>query len=196
VHVSADGRISFASGTAIFAVDQDLQIVGWNEAAERLTGISAAEAAGRPCWDVIRGLDADGNLVCHKGCSRARIVREGHCLPATELVARLPAGSLPLALETIAVTGDGRPLFLHVMRPAPAQPNGRHDEPPSPAPQLTRRQAEILGLLAEGKSAAAIAAGLDLRLSTVRNHISALLRELDAHSQLEAVARARALALL
>jgi DNA-binding CsgD family transcriptional regulator len=195
VHV-ADGRISFASGTAIFAVDRDLQIVGWNEAAERLTGVPAAEAAGRPCWDVIRGRDADGNLVCHRGCSRARIVREGHCLPATELVARLPSGSQPLTLETIAVTGEDRPLFLHVMRPAPARPEGPGQEPCSPVPRLTRRQTEILGFLAEGKAASTIAADLGLRISTVRNHISAVLRELDAHSQLEAVARARALALL
>jgi DNA-binding NarL/FixJ family response regulator len=63
-------------------------------------------------------------------------------------------------------------------------------------PRLTRRQTEILGFLAEGKAASTIAADLGLRISTVRNHISAVLRELDAHSQLEAVARARALALL
>lgn len=48
----------------------------------------------------------------------------------------------------------------------------------------------------EGESAKAIAGELGIRLATVRNHISAVLCEPGAHSQLEAVARARERALL
>ena len=40
-----------------------------------------------------------------------------------------------------------------------------------------------------------IAGRLTLSEATVRNHVRAILRELGAHSQLEAVARARALPL-
>jgi DNA-binding NarL/FixJ family response regulator len=65
------------------------------------------------------------------------------------------------------------------------------DDPPS----LTRRQREILYLLVEGVRVKQIAARLTLSETTVRNHIRAILRELGAHSQLEAVARARALSL-
>jgi DNA-binding CsgD family transcriptional regulator len=194
--MAAAGPISFASGTPIFAVDGELRIVTWNEAAERLPGIPAAAAAGRPCWDVIRGLDDRGNLVCHKGCSRARIVREGRPLPATKLTAHTPGGPRRLALETIAVSEDDRTLFLHVMRDAPQPAAAAGPSPQGPPPHLTARQQEILLLLAEGRPAKAIASELGLRLTTVRNHISALLRELGAHSQLEAVARARDLALL
>jgi GAF domain-containing protein/DNA-binding CsgD family transcriptional regulator len=64
------------------------------------------------------------------------------------------------------------------------------------APDLTRRQAEVLNLLGEGRSARQIAAELHLSQDTVRNHIRAVKHALDARSQLEAVARARKLGLL
>jgi PAS domain S-box-containing protein len=59
------------------------------------------------------------------------------------------------------------------------------------APQnivLTRRQNEILQLLAEGASTDSIAAMLHLSKETVRNHVRNILRALGAHSRLEAVA--------
>lgn len=45
--------------------------------------------------------------------------------------------------------------------------------------------------MSQGVRAREIAARLGLSQTTVRNHIRALLRRLDSHSQLEAVARAR-----
>lgn len=73
--------------------------------------------------------------------------------------------------------------------------------PPSEAasglhPQLTRRQREILDLIAAGRSTAEIARELTLAPDTVRNHLRNLLRELDAHSRVEAVANAQRLGLL
>ena len=65
--------------------------------------------------------------------------------------------------------------------------------PPQP---LSPRQREVLGLLARGVRARDIGARLGLSEATVRNHIRALLRRLDCHSQLQAVARARDLQLL
>jgi DNA-binding NarL/FixJ family response regulator len=58
-------------------------------------------------------------------------------------------------------------------------------------PRLSPRQREILTLLDQGIVVRAIAVRLGLTESTVRNHVSALLRRLGCHSQLEAVARAR-----
>ena len=68
--------------------------------------------------------------------------------------------------------------------------------PSADAPDLTRRQAEVLNLLGEGRSARHIAAELHLSEATVRNHIRAVKHALDARSQLEAIARARKLGLL
>lgn len=75
-------------------------------------------------------------------------------------------------------------------------PDGALPQPAGDAPDLTRRQREVLGLLGEGRSAKHIAADLHLSEDTVRNHIRAVKHALDARSQLEAIARARKLGLL
>lgn len=52
---------------------------------------------------------------------------------------------------------------------------------------LTKRETDVLLLLASGKSASEIAEELFLSLNTSRNHIAAILNKLGANSQLEAV---------
>ena len=182
----------FSSQAALMVFDDDLRVLCWNDGAEALTGIPAAEAVGRPCWKVIAGEDDAGGIVCHRGCSRARIVREGRCLPAEVLHARTATGRRRIALETIAAEGEEGTLFIHVMRDAPVEePVSEAAATPGPRPQLTPRQHEILALLAQGRPPKLIALELGLMETTVRNHIRLLLLALGAHSQLEAVARAR-----
>ncbi len=66
------------------------------------------------------------------------------------------------------------------------------DEPPGPPhPHLTPRQAEVLRLLELGRSTEQIAQELHLSSETVRNHIRHLMRALNAHPRLEAVAIGR-----
>jgi PAS domain S-box-containing protein len=60
--------------------------------------------------------------------------------------------------------------------------------PPHPHPRLTPRQNQVLHLLAHGHSTAQIAQELHLSIDTVRNHIRRMLRALDAHSRIEALA--------
>jgi len=67
----------------------------------------------------------------------------------------------------------------------------KHREPgeaPQAHPHLTPRQNEILHLLAHGRSTTQIAEELHLSIDTVRNHIRRLLRALDVHSRIEALA--------
>ena len=52
---------------------------------------------------------------------------------------------------------------------------------------LTAREREILGLLAQGLANAVIAGQLFLSVNTVRNYVQAILTKLNAHSKLEAV---------
>jgi len=189
--VSDQALSSFASATAIFVFDEKLRVGCWNDGAEALTGIPPSEALGRPCWEVIGGHDDDGQLVCHPGCSRARLVREGRCVAATNLHVRTRGGRRRLAVETITTIGGSDRLFLHVLRDSPSPPPETRAAPAGPPPRLTPRQLEILGLLAEGQPVKTIARRLGLMETTVRNHIRMLFLALGAHSQLEAVARAR-----
>lgn len=181
------------SGTAVFRTDGDNLIRDWNRECERVTGITAEEAEGRACWDVIAGRDADGGIVCHPGCSVARLAKQGWPVRCTDLHMRTRYGPKRVAISTIVLRDDAETTVLHPLRetteavPAPTTE--------APRPCLTRRQREILFLLVEGIRVRQIAARLTLSEATVRNHVRAILRELGAHSQLEAVARARALAL-
>jgi DNA-binding NarL/FixJ family response regulator len=53
---------------------------------------------------------------------------------------------------------------------------------------LTPREIEVLGLLADGRSNAAIADDLGISVNTVRNHMQNVLAKLGVHSKLEALA--------
>lgn len=191
VHVKEQLR----SGDAVFRCGDDLRIVEWNAAAEDLTGIARGEAVGAYCWDVIAGRDAEGGIVCHPGCSIARLAKQGWPVRCTDLWSRTPAGLKRLSISTIVLHGDDGATILHPIRES-REPPAEAPSAPSPVPRLTPRQLEILGLLAEGSRVKEIARRLGLSETTVRNHIRAVLLELGVHSQLEAVAKARACALV
>jgi DNA-binding NarL/FixJ family response regulator len=68
--------------------------------------------------------------------------------------------------------------------------------PLSAPPLLTRREAEILQQLGQGKSNQAIAGELVISEKTVKAHVSSILSELGVRSRLQAVRHARKLGLL
>ena len=175
----------FLSGDALFAFDSDLRVVAWNRAAEALTGVPAREAVGRPCWDVLGGSDEHGALVCHAGCSYARLAREGWPVRAHDISIRTANGQRRVTLSTVALRDEG--LFLHLMH----VPEAEASEAPDDEVALSPRQLQVLELAADGLPAKAIGEQLGISVATVRNHIRAILVELSAHSQLEAVANAR-----
>ena len=61
--------------------------------------------------------------------------------------------------------------------------------------QLTRREQQVLRLLAAGLSNRQIGQRIGIRYSTVRGYVRAVIEKLGAHSELEAVARAHELGL-
>jgi DNA-binding NarL/FixJ family response regulator len=61
---------------------------------------------------------------------------------------------------------------------------------------LTPREREVLELLAQACDASGIARRFGISLHTIRGHVKAILAKLDAHTQLEAVVRARQLGLI
>ena len=64
------------------------------------------------------------------------------------------------------------------------------------ARRLTPREREVLQLMFGGKDNRTIAEALVISLTTVRGHVQAILEKLEAHSKLEAVAKAAAVGLI
>jgi DNA-binding CsgD family transcriptional regulator len=180
------------TGSPLFQTTRGGRIVEWNRSAEELTGIPAGDAVGCSCWDVVRGRDADGSLICHPGCSIARLAREGWPVRCTDLAVAMPSGVKRVTVSTIVVGAGEDASVLHTMDAS--APAGRQAPGPD-RPELTPRQREILALLADGLCAKEIAARLSLSVATVRNHIHGLLRRLGVSSQLAAVAKAHELGL-
>ena len=58
-------------------------------------------------------------------------------------------------------------------------------------PELTEREREVLGLIADGRSNAAIASNLSLSPKTVRNHVSSIFTKLHVADRAQAIVRAR-----
>ena len=63
--------------------------------------------------------------------------------------------------------------------------------PPPPFPQLTSRERQVLGLLAQGRANTAIATRLSLSPKTVRNHVSSILAKLQVTDRAQAIIQAR-----
>ncbi len=93
---------------------------------------------------------------------------------------------LVLALRDIVsgktvVAPDLAPVLAKVV-----QGDGTLAEESTPFDDLTPRESEILGLLAEGQSNKVIARNLGISDGTVKLHVKAILRKLGVHSRVEA----------
>ncbi|MFC0545931.1 LuxR C-terminal-related transcriptional regulator [Kutzneria chonburiensis] len=84
-----------------------------------------------------------------------------------------------------AIFGDGVAHRVADLLTAPAQ---RTEDV---FPELTRRERQVLDLIADGRSNSTIARQLHLAPKTVSNHISAIFTKLRAADRAEAIARAR-----
>lgn len=179
------------SGDAVFAFGDDMRIVSWNEEAEKLTGIPAGEALGRSCWEVLGGVDDDGGLICHAGCSGARLAREGWPVATRELSIKTSGGRRTVRVSTVALRDGDSSIYFHLLRNGSEVADEEAEPEPVPEVILTPRQREVLKLLADGAPAKVVSRRLGISETTVRNHIRSILLELGCHSQLEAVAEAR-----
>src|SRR6266571_1857934 len=93
---------------------------------------------------------------------------------------------------------DASPSVVTATTPQPALSSARQASAVSsvPAASLTRREQEVLHLLAAGASNQDIAQTLVISLDTVKKHVSNLLGKLGASSRTQAIIQARALSLL
>ncbi len=91
-------------------------------------------------------------------------------------------------IDVVRAVNQGHRVFdPTTLRAARAAQAARTAKESSPRHNLTRRELEVLTLLANGASTNAIAEQLCLSPHTVRSHVRHILGKLGAHSKLEAV---------
>jgi PAS domain S-box-containing protein len=183
-----------------FVIGPDGRIVLWNRAAERMLGYAAREVIGRPCCDLFVGYDDHGNRLCYRGCHVSTLVKMGDPVQSFDMKTRSKTGRpIWINVSTLVVPGGGAggPLTVHLFRDTTATKELLtlvHDHlsapaaPSTPNGALTRREIEILDLVATGVRTRVIAERLHVSPATVRNHVQNILGKLGAHSRLEAVA--------
>ena len=203
----------------MFAVDRHHHIVLWNQAAKSLLGYSAQEALGRNCHDLIQGRDSHGVLVCSEQCSHFEAAKSLRRLPHENLCARAKNGAAVwINVTTLSVLSQRRKLstLVHFFRKAgdntghlvrekelagpeakaapgsasQTQPRQPKDERNSQSVPLTGREQAVLCHLAEGMSTKAIGERLYISPITVKNHVQNILKKLQVHSRVEAIALA------
>jgi PAS domain S-box-containing protein len=198
------------SGTAdgVCSVGRDGKIVMWNRAAEQILGHAAREVLGRHCCEVFAGRDTGGNRLCYTGCHVLTLVRLGEPVQHFQMATRTKQGKSVWLDVSILVVPAGRrtgTTAVHLFRdvtvaheveslvrqhlaqtalpPANGGGNGA-----GTGGRLTRREFEILRLLAGGSNTRAMAERLRVSPSTIRNHVQNIFGKLEVHSRLEAVA--------
>jgi len=200
------------TGDAVYVVGPDYTIVHWDSQMESLSGVLSEDALGKPCYEAVMGEGEGGQPFCAHGCSVMHLAQEGRPVSSYEMRIRTRSGRRKwVSASNLTIKTEEGPYLVHLLRDS----QGTHDtikmargliqlsskeDAPAPRrrdiPALTPRQLEVLKFLSKGKSAKEIGSELYLSQATVRNHIRSLFQALGAHSQLDALAKAREVGLL
>jgi PAS domain S-box-containing protein len=190
------------AGDGVCAIGPEGRVVLWNRAAEKILGWSAREIMGRPCCDVFVGMDEHGNRLCYQGCHVMSLVKIGEPIQHFDMQTRTKAGKpvwLDISILEAPSSGSGGALAIHLFRDVTATRELLrlvHERiqapsvPPVETTVLTRRELEILRLMAGGANTKALAEKLHVSPATIRNHAQNMFAKLGVHSRLEAVAYA------
>ncbi len=193
------------AGDGVFAIGADGRIVLWNHAAEKILGYAPRETVGRLCCDVFAGVDDRGNRLCYRGCHVMTLVKMGEAVQNFDMRTRSKAGRpvwLNVSVLTVPAEKPGAGLTVHLFRDVTATkelltlvqerlaPVAAGDVPAPAANSLTRRELEVLRLMAAGANTKGAAEKLHVSPSTIRNHAQNMFGKLNVHSRLEAVAYA------
>lgn len=155
----------------VVLMDLNLPRVPGLEATRRIVG-AVPDAAVL----VLTMVDDDGTVL-----AAMRLGARGYLLKG--------AGQADLVGAIRAVASGGAVIGPGVARSALARSAATRD----PASQLTEREADVLALIADGRSNAEIARELSVSLKTVQNHVSRILTKMQVRDRMQAAFRVRGL---
>jgi DNA-binding CsgD family transcriptional regulator len=163
---------------AVIVSRADGTIVDVNQKARELLGEEGTGA----CWDVVRRVPGSQSLPCDQGCA-CRLVAEGHeHLTAKEVMLR----GEPHRMTCVPM--DGKVITTIVPTKKRAATTG--------GVKLTRREKQVLVLLAEGLATPEAARRLGVGESTLRTHVENMRTKLQVKTRAALVAKGFALGLL
>ncbi|MFH1809916.1 MAG: diguanylate cyclase [Pseudomonadota bacterium] len=92
-----------------YLVDDVQRIIGWNEAAERITGFSADQVLGRTCANsLLIHVDDSGNCLCSCESCPFAIARDAGASPVQRVYLRHKDGyRVPVRVRTVRLQGEG-----------------------------------------------------------------------------------------
>jgi len=194
-----------------FVVDDKLRITYWNKAAEAILGFNKKDATGHFCYQLLRGCDEGGHLICKARCQVAKLALKSEPVPNYDIHVTTKEREnrwLNMSVFNYRIgNANGKKVIVHFFHdlngkkfneeilaqlielishsPNVSARNGTSMEP-GPA-KLTLREREILNHMAKGHGTREIAELLSVSSNTIRNHIQNILRKFQVHSRLEAV---------
>ena len=203
-------RFLSQTSDGVFAIDHQHHIVHWNKTCECIFGVVSHSVIGKPCYEVIGGVDFYGNPVCFSHCMtftaarQRRIVKnfemqilrgkEPVWVNVSTIFVQNPHPALSAIIHLVRETCNSRRLEDNLQQMLHRLEKLTMHEKASPAIKnilsLSTREKEVLACLSHGKHAKDIAQQFCVSPSTVRSHIKNILYKLDVHSQMEAVAYA------
>jgi DNA-binding CsgD family transcriptional regulator len=191
-------HLSISRGTAspVVVSDDQWRIVALNQHAEQLLGCSSSDAAGRACHTLMRRRDRFGNHLPVEQYDVGSMVRRRESVHAFDVDLVAGDGDVGHAVCSVIVLHDGLECrIVHVLSLiADSNDDGTESlgsanaKAGLPRYGLTPRENDVLRLLARGNDCYRITELLFISLATVRNHVHNILRKMNVHSQVEAVA--------
>jgi PAS domain S-box-containing protein len=202
------------TGDGVLIINQDQDIIYWNRAAEDILGYKHNEVAGLSCYQILKGCNNQGQLVCHKYCRVATTAFSGGTVTNYDSCIRTKLGDVRwINVSTFTLPTNGTKVdsvLVHLFRDVTTKKQNEQfvDQVLSAAKQLgsrelsqavpsesikqhhanlTDREREVLTLLVQGFSTHDIAQSLSISPATTRNHIRNILQKFQVHSRLEAV---------
>jgi PAS domain S-box-containing protein len=210
------GDLLYSAVDGAYAVDANQRIIYWDPGCEELFGHTANWVLGRPCCDVMCGKNpaTDANF-CKPECEIAKMAsgerngapntfsiksknKDGEDILMNVNVVLVPSpckkGWIVMHLLNRTMERDAITAFDYALSngipPAKVSASGSSIGQDVDVTRLTKRELEVLQLLAEGISLQSISKRLSISLTTVRNHMQHIQKRLGVHSQTEAVAYA------